>query len=231
MREKLLLLSVSLGIFLLFAFFSYLVHKDLFVRVDFDATVRLQDQIPKAFDRVFFYHGARTEKLQEKAQTVVVDTIFSTFSELGKFEPMLILLIILLLLRRRIWGIVAFACFGFFHIVEIYGKWFVEHLPPPQFLLRTKHLIDFPQFHVRAENSYPSGHSGRALFITVLLAFFTWKSKKIGRKQKVIIMSILVLYDVIMFSSRIYLGEHWFTDVVGGALLGLAFALVAIAFL
>lgn len=190
-------------LFLLFVFFSYLVHKDVFVQFDFDTTVRLQDKISRRFD-----------------------TAFSIFSDIGNFEVALGVLIVILLLRRQILGIVSLGLFGLFHLIELYGKLFVQHPPPPEFMIRTQKLLEFPQFHVRSEFSYPSGHAGRAAFLTALLGVWVLRSKKLSKLQKTCILGLLAVYDISMLVTRVYLGEHWASDVIGGAMLGLALGII-----
>ena len=199
------LLLISLGFFLVFVGFSFIVHKNLLNEFDFNMTVRLQDHITRRFD-----------------------AWFSFFSSIGNFEPMTIILLIILGIRRKLMGFFTLCVYGGMHLFEIFGKTFVNHLPPPQFMLRTEHILNFPQFYVRLQNSYPSGHAGRALFITTLLGVIALYSKKFSRTQKVFVIASLVLYDIIMCVSRIYLGEHWTTDVIGGSLLGISFGLIGI---
>lgn len=203
MAKRLSIFFSGLLIFFLFVFFSYLVAKEAFIRFDFDTTVRLQDKIPRRFD-----------------------DFFSFFSDIGSFEPsVLVLLAIIVLLARKIRAVFAVFFFAAFHFIEIYGKSFVDQLPPPEFMLRTKKIIDFPQFYIREEFSYPSGHAGRAAFISILLFFFLLRSKKLSRVQKVFMIGAIALYDVAMFTSRVYLGEHWISDIIGGIFLGASLGL------
>lgn len=207
MPRWLLLLFTGGALFVSFVLFSFLVHKDIFTQVDFNTTVRLQDNIGRNWDREF-----------------------SWFSELGSFEVMLIFLIALfVLLRKWIAGAIAFVLFGGFHLIEIFGKYMVDHPPPPQFMLRTKNLVDFPQFHVSANYSYPSGHAGRASFISAILLVLLWQTK-FPLWAKILLTGVILGYDISMFISRITLGEHWTTDVIGGALLGAGLGFIAASF-
>lgn len=206
-KKNLLFLVTGVATFILFVFFSYLVHKDLFTQFDFDTTVRLQDLISRRFDELFSY-----------------------FSVVGSFEPMAIFLFVILVVWRKIViGIALLSGFIAFHVFELYGKYVVNHPPPPEFMLRTEKLVDFPQFHVRQEFSYPSGHSGRAIFLAIVILFIIWNNKKLKKELKYVLTIAVAGYLVIMLVSRVYLGEHWTTDIIGGAMLGASLSLCALA--
>ena len=68
--------------------------------------------------------------------------------------------------------------------------------------------------------AFPSGHTaGITLMVTLLASFVAGETRNRKRWQSYVILS-LPLAPVAL--SRLYLGVHWFTDVIGGILLGLA---------
>lgn len=207
-NKKLKYLLSGFFIFIIFFVFSLLVGKDIFNTFDFDTTVKLQDNLDRR-----------------------VDVIFSFFSLVGNFEFVTLFLLILLVIIRKLRSIFVLPIFAFLHVIELYGKYFLEHLPPPQFLLRTEKLVEMPQFYVRSVNSYPSGHSARAAFISVIVIILLSRSKRLNRNMKYILIGIVLVYDLVMFTSRIYLGEHWATDVIGGGFLGLSLGLISLLLL
>lgn len=209
MPKRVIFLLLGVLLLCLFVFFSYLVHKNLFTQFDFNTTVRLQDHIPHR-----------------------VDGPFSFLSDIGRFEVMTIVLAAIFLITRKIkGGIIAFIFYISFHLIEVYGKYFVHHPPPPGFMLRTINIIPPSPFDVRTQNSYPSGHAGRALFISVVLLVLIWQAKRFNLLTKSILTIAIIAYDFLMLTSRVYLGEHWSSDIVGGSLLGSAMGFFAGIFL
>jgi len=67
--------------------------------------------------------------------------------------------------------------------------------------------------------SFPSGHVTYAIVFAGLLLYLLpelVENKKLVRTLRV----VMLLFIVAMVISRLYLGEHWLSDVLGGVLLG-----------
>jgi membrane-associated phospholipid phosphatase len=72
-----------------------------------------------------------------------------------------------------------------------------------------------------AISSYPSGHALRATFLAfIIIALLPWRSMQI----------IAVMLAVLICVSRVYAGEHYWYEAVGGALAGCALACVVLGF-
>jgi membrane-associated phospholipid phosphatase len=100
--------------------------------------------------------------------------------------------------------------------LEVALKLIVVQTPPPTELSRSVEL--FPFIRASTPYAYPSGHMARTAFLVALL----WARAPSWRGAFVALVALMAV-------TRLYLAEHWPSDVVGGSLLGLAFGTAASA--
>ena len=191
----------------LFYVFSFLVSRDVFTRFDFDMTVKIQANV-----------------------STRIDPYLSWFSLLGSFEVTLLILVLFFIIKRKVTGIFTIGMFGLMHVVELVGKAFLDH-PGTPFMFH-RYAIDFifPTGYIQPGGSYPSGHAMRSAFLLILFMVFINRTKLSPRLKLCSHLAILTIYFV-MIISRISLGEHWTTDVIGGTLLGAAFSVFSLIFI
>jgi membrane-associated phospholipid phosphatase len=70
--------------------------------------------------------------------------------------------------------------------------------------------------------SFPSGHATTAFVAFPILAMIVYLNPEIPHFLKYTSAVVLVLFAFVVAFSRIYLGVHYFTDVVAGAVVGLS---------
>ena len=78
---------------------------------------------------------------------------------------------------------------------------------------------------VQTSSSFPSGHTTMSVVIFGLLTFFTGQYFKNHRHM---LYTTTGVFIALVGVSRLYLGAHWFLDVLGGACLGLTILLAMI---
>ena len=199
-KQKLLGILLTAG-FLLVTVFTYL---NTTASIDDSAVVLLQSYTPRA-----------------------LDFPFSLFSIVGTLEIATLVFLIMLVKSPKLNKFVVLFGYGVILALEILGKSVISQNAPPMDLLRTKIFFSFPTGEIsEALYAYPSGHSARTAFISLVLVFAIWSNKKLSRNLKLTLAFIILAFDILMFYSRIYLAEHWASDVIGGAILGFGVALL-----
>jgi len=206
-KKKILFFFVSIIFLIFFIAFTLLARAKIFNRLDFDITVRLQNHLP-----------------------IKYDGILSVFSLLGSVEILGLLLLVIIIIRKKIASIFIFIPFVVAHIIEIFGKALFHHPGPPFMFFRYNLNFLFPSSYIQPGSSYPSGHSLRTIFVSIII-FYLICNLKVKYSKKFFLIASIILFDIIMLISRISLGEHWTTDVAGGAILGASGGIFSLIFL
>jgi len=211
--KRLHLLLLGLALLLSFTIFSRFIKRGGLKEIDFAVTVKLQERIDTSSRlRLASLTGDVMEGssfLASPLVSVIAITIITviTFIKRKKYRTAALVIPII---------------FGLMTLAEIYGKSVVHHPAPPFFLLKNPTTV-FPKYYVWEDFSYPSGHAARAIFLAILLFFVV--------KRRVWVMVTLVLFVILISISRIYLGHHWLSDVIGGLILGSGSGLLTIPLL
>lgn len=105
----------------------------------------------------------------------------------------------------RVWGIVFAGCL----LNDALKHYFQRHRPQFQ-----------NPFVVETSWSFPSGHAMGSLIGYGLLAYLLWQTVPQPRLRLIAVTGIALLVSAIGF-SRLYLGAHYFSDVIGGYAAGI----------
>jgi membrane-associated phospholipid phosphatase len=94
------------------------------------------------------------------------------------------------------------------------------------FFERPRPIVERPEIDVPLKTTfaYPSGHASIVISGALILMILYRKEKEL------ILSSILTIEAALVCLSRIYVGDHYFFDVIGGALLGSGISLLSISF-
>jgi undecaprenyl-diphosphatase len=149
-----------------------------------------------------------------------LDTVMATATTLGSVAvlPILFALAIIILVVRERFGaalFVAISSGGALLLNELMKLFF--HRPRPQLAWS----------HVPPDYSFPSGHTMNSVAFYLAIAVVVWSVA--GRRWGAAVLAGAIVLCTFIGVSRIYLGFHYFTDVFGGALAGVAWVLVTLA--
>jgi membrane-associated phospholipid phosphatase len=211
-RLSILLSVISL---IAFFFFSKAVRSGVMKDIDFAATVKIQEKID------------RSSRLRT---TALIGNVFegSTFLASPGFSVAMVLVLTVAASvdfrnkKIRLRGLSVPVLFALLVLAEIYGKTVVEHPAPPFSFIKNPHTI-FPPEYINDQYSYPSGHAARALFLSMVF-FAVSGFGHAATSKRLVIYTVLAGYVLLVSVSRIYLGHHWLSDIIGGILIGAGMA-------
>lgn len=171
------------------------------------------DSSPKSWDLLV------SQELQEDPNAIL-DVLMKGFSWLGTVYVAAIMVVMFSLIF-----------FVFRYVKEAFFVLSCLLSGGVSYVLKT--LIDRPRpttdfVRIVEETHYQSFPSGHVLFYTAFfgtLMVIAISSSILKLSWKIIISSICAAMIILGAISRIYLGAHWFTDVIGGFIVGVLFVM------
>ena len=152
----------------------------------------------------------------------IFDFIMPPFTNLGSFAGLLILCILAVLICRnynkdkylKISKLCLYALLVSAAIVICLKLGITENRPYTT-------LSHVNQLVVPSEpNSFPSGHTSSTFSVVTVLVHEFWQNK--------LLVNVLILFGILIAFSRVYCGIHYPLDVVVGAIVGIASALLVL---
>lgn len=190
--------------------------------MDFAATVKIQDRIDRSVHL----------RLAQAVDTVMTGATFFAGPGFSIFGVLVLSFVDAYTRKRRLLSLRSLlipAGFVLITLAELYGKSVVLHPSPPFSLVKHPTTV-FPSDYINEQYSYPSGHAARALYMAIV-AISIWFHVRGGKSLRSRSMAVLLAAGYVMLVSigKLYLGQHWFSDILGGIALGGTFGFLVAA--
>lgn len=188
----------------LYALLAFVVHHRVLRDLDLQILLFLQDAFPRS-----------------------LDIPSSILSLLGSVEITVLVFAALVFLSPPALRMKLVVAFALVALIEVQGKTMIAQPETPDELLRYAFRFGMPTGRISTGFSFPSGHAARASFLAALGIALAARSG-MGRAKKTALIALLIALEAAMLFSRVYMADHWLSDVAGGALLGIGLCLFAL---
>jgi len=190
-----------------------------FIVLSFLVTVGATNNIDNLISNYFYHIGG---------SNFTIDISMIVISSIGDLFSMLIIGIILTIIRRtRKIGLIFLISIVVLSISIMYIKPLIGRSSPveqyvPQYHMPENYMIENDSMMPIARDlSFPSNHVARnTAFIIIIGYWFSFS------KNNTWIGKLLWLYPMMIGVSRLYLLQHYFFDIVGGALYGMIISII-----
>ena len=147
----------------------------------------------------------------------LLDTAITGYTDIGGVYAMPIIAVaiaLVLSVHRRSWtpAILIVAAGGGSLLMTVVGK---------QLFARTRPPLRFAVPPYEHSPSFPSGHTLNAFVIAGIVAYLLILRQK-SLRIRVLTVTVAAVFAITIGLSRVFLGHHWFTDVLGAWVLGAA---------
>jgi membrane-associated phospholipid phosphatase len=139
-----------------------------------------------------------------------LNVFFITTTIMGDGIFSVVIAILLFLFKKRFLALMVFSSFAISGILTQLIKMFISEARPALFLAKDNYPYFIENVTLHNFHSFPSGHSTSAFALASILCFAV-KNKKWS--------VVFLLAAALVGYSRIYLGQHFITDVAVGSII------------
>lgn len=147
-------------------------------------------------------------------QNDVLTDFFRVVTEFGDIPVVTIIVIIFLLILRNSIGLFPLIVAIDVELLNLLLKFIIKRERPG-----VLHLVEVSNY------SYPSGHAMMSMGVYGCLIYLIWKYVD-DKKLKTIAITLLCLLILLIGISRIYLGVHYFTDIIAGFIVSFCYLII-----
>ena len=158
-------------------------------------------------------------KALQSGRTIFWDMFFKNISLLGSVTAVFFVALLLFVFKKRWQAFWFLVVEGVGYISGFLLKFFISRERP---FIASEEVIPITW---TKGYSMPSGHSLCAIIMSLCLIYIFWKNKP--QWQRALMIASGITFFLIMGLSRMYLGQHYLTDVLVGYTLGYCVCLVA----